>query len=131
MVVCNVSLKFFRAVGSLGSRSSGNIRIQPSSTSLRRRFCQSPPGKRLPELTLYTKTPCPLCDDALEALSPALHRVTLRKVDITLPENRRWYKLYRYDIPVFHLNGAFLMKHRGDMKVLLEALEAWEGAESR
>ena len=37
--------------------------------------CQKPSEERLPELTLYTKTPCPLCDEALEALSPALHRV--------------------------------------------------------
>ena len=29
----------------------------------------------LPVLTLFTKTPCPLCEDALDVLAPALHRV--------------------------------------------------------
>lgn len=43
-------------------------------------------------------------------------------MDITLPENKEWYKKYRYDIPVFHLNGQFLMKHRADLKVFHQRL---------
>ena len=46
-----------------------------------------------------------------------LKQFELEKVDITLPENKEWYKKYRYDIPVFHLNGQYLMKHRADLKV--------------
>jgi hypothetical protein len=36
----------------------------------------------------------------------------LQEVDITLPENSAWYERYKFDIPVFHLNGQFLMMHR-------------------
>lgn len=36
----------------------------------------------------------------------------LQEVDITLPENATWYERYKFDIPVFHLNGQFLMMHR-------------------
>uniref|UniRef100_A0A665UME6 Glutaredoxin-like protein n=1 Tax=Echeneis naucrates TaxID=173247 RepID=A0A665UME6_ECHNA len=72
---------------------------------------------RLPILTLFTKDPCPLCDEAKEALQPFRHR----QVDISLQENKVWFLRYRWDIPVFHLNGRFVMKHRVDT-VLLDKL---------
>lgn len=42
----------------------------------------------------------------------------LQLVDISLPENRTWFDRYRWDIPVFHLNGRFAMKHRVDLTLL-------------
>ncbi|KGL82943.1 Glutaredoxin-like C5orf63, partial [Tinamus guttatus] len=73
-------------------------------------------GTNKPLLTLFTKKPCPLCDEAKEVLEPYKKRFILQEVDITLPENSSWYEKYKYDIPVFHLNGKFLMKHRVDIK---------------
>uniref|UniRef100_A0A8D0FSZ9 Glutaredoxin-like protein n=1 Tax=Strix occidentalis caurina TaxID=311401 RepID=A0A8D0FSZ9_STROC len=64
----------------------------------------------------FTTKPCPLCDDAKEVLEPYKRRFILQEVDITLPENSAWYDKYKYDIPVFHLNGKFLMKHRVDIQ---------------
>ncbi|NWI17801.1 YD286 protein, partial [Crypturellus soui] len=61
--------------------------------------------------------PCPLCDEAKEVLEPYKKRFILQEVDISLPENSSWYEKYKYDIPVFHLNGKFLMKHRVDIKM--------------
>ncbi|XP_049324734.1 glutaredoxin-like protein C5orf63 homolog [Astyanax mexicanus] len=80
----------------------------------------------LPVLTLFTKDPCPLCDEAKEELEPYKHRFVLQEVDITLPENSVWYDRYKYDIPVFHLNGQFLMMHRVNMKVLEKRLKNTE-----
>ncbi|KAJ8304847.1 hypothetical protein KUTeg_018430 [Tegillarca granosa] len=60
---------------------------------------------KLPTLTLYTKDDCPLCDEAKILLTPLSHRYKLEEVDIMLPENKEWYKKYRYDIPVFHFEG--------------------------
>ncbi|KAG7237121.1 hypothetical protein INR49_032783 [Caranx melampygus] len=77
--------------------------------------------KTLPTLTLFTKDPCPLCDEAKEALEPIKHRFVLQQVDISLQENKVWFDRYRWDIPVFHLNGQFVMKHRVDI-VLLDKL---------
>ncbi|XP_008294910.1 glutaredoxin-like protein C5orf63 homolog [Stegastes partitus] len=77
--------------------------------------------KTLPTLTLFTKSPCPLCDEAKEVLQPFKHRFVLQQVDISLPENKLWWDKYKWDIPVFHLNGQFAMKHRVDM-VLLDKL---------
>ncbi|KAM7375649.1 hypothetical protein PAMP_005440 [Pampus punctatissimus] len=65
--------------------------------------------------------PCPLCDEAKEVLQPLRHRFVFQQVDISRPENREWFDRYRWDIPVFHLNGQFVMKHRVDV-VLLDKL---------
>ncbi|XP_078571850.1 glutaredoxin-like protein C5orf63 homolog [Branchiostoma floridae x Branchiostoma japonicum] len=84
--------------------------------------------KTLPILTLYTKEVCPLCDEAKEVLEPYRHRFNLEEVDITKPDNKQWFRQYRYEIPVFHFNGEFLMKHRVDIPALEEALKRWEDA---
>ncbi|XP_077557593.1 glutaredoxin-like protein C5orf63 homolog [Haemaphysalis longicornis] len=78
---------------------------------------------RLPVLTLYTKHPCPLCDVAKEELRELLPRVQLVEVDIEMPGNEAWHRCYRHDIPVFHLNGQFLMKHKADPALLEEHLD--------
>ncbi|XP_029861223.1 glutaredoxin-like protein C5orf63 homolog isoform X1 [Aquila chrysaetos chrysaetos] len=85
-----------------------------SSSPLGRQLCSASANK--PVLTLFTKKPCPLCDEAREELEPYKRRFILQEVDITLPENSVWYDKYKYDIPVFHLNGKFLMKHRVDIQ---------------
>lgn len=87
-----------------------SLKIAKSSFGLLRNLSAS--NTALPVLTLFTKDPCPLCDEAKEVLQPYKNRFILQEVDITLPENSTWYERYKFDIPVFHLNGQFLMKHR-------------------
>uniref|UniRef100_A0A8C0VCJ4 Glutaredoxin-like protein n=1 Tax=Cyanistes caeruleus TaxID=156563 RepID=A0A8C0VCJ4_CYACU len=70
--------------------------------------------------------PCPLCDEAKEVLEPYKKRFILQEVDITLPENSGWYDKYKYDIPVFHFNGKFLMKHRVDIQKFEDRLRKLE-----
>jgi hypothetical protein len=53
----------------------------------------------------------------------------LVQVDITRPENKPWFAKYRYDIPVLHLNGAFLAKHRITLDFLNESLTSAERGE--
>uniref|UniRef100_A0A8C7KBI3 Glutaredoxin-like protein n=2 Tax=Oncorhynchus kisutch TaxID=8019 RepID=A0A8C7KBI3_ONCKI len=93
-------------------------RTKSSAHLLRRLFSQ----KYLPTLTLFTKDPCPLCDEAKEVLEPYKHRYIFLQVDITLPENKIWWDRYKYDIPVFHLNGQFLMMHRVSTSLLEKRL---------
>ncbi|XP_064799502.1 glutaredoxin-like protein C5orf63 homolog [Oncorhynchus masou masou] len=93
-----------------GTKSSAHL--------LRRLFSQT----YLPTLTLFTKDPCPLCDEAKEVLEPYKHRYIFLQVDITLPENKIWWDRYKYDIPVFHLNGQFLMMHRVSTSLLEKRL---------
>ncbi|RLV90216.1 hypothetical protein DV515_00014523, partial [Chloebia gouldiae] len=73
--------------------------------SLGRQLCSASTNK--PVLTLYTK-------------------FILQEVDITLPENSVWYDKYKYDIPVFHLNGKFLMKHRVNIQKFEDQLRKME-----
>ncbi|XP_072373534.1 glutaredoxin-like protein C5orf63 homolog isoform X2 [Scyliorhinus torazame] len=95
-------------------------------------------SKDLPVLTLFTKDSCTLCEEAKEELEPYRHRVRnqiqnstsirfmLQEVDITVPENSVWYERYKYDIPVFHLNGQFLMMHKVNFKILEKRLTKLE-----
>ncbi|XP_051876041.1 glutaredoxin-like protein C5orf63 homolog isoform X2 [Pristis pectinata] len=82
--------------------------------------------KDLPILTLFTKDSCTLCEEAKEVLEPYRHRFILQEVDITDPENSVWFERYKYDIPVFHLNGQFLMMHRVNLKMLERRLARLE-----
>ncbi|KAH7985521.1 hypothetical protein HPB52_025590 [Rhipicephalus sanguineus] len=84
--------------------------------------------RSLPVLTLYTKHPCPLCDVAKDQLRELLPRVHLVEVDIEKPGNEAWRQCYRHDIPVFHLNGQFLMKHKANPHLLEERLAALASA---
>lgn len=48
------------------------------------------------------------------------------EVDIKAKGNEAWFEKYRYEIPVFHLNGSFLMKHRVNEEVLERELSKFE-----
>ncbi|TRY73743.1 hypothetical protein TCAL_00972 [Tigriopus californicus] len=76
----------------------------------------------LPVLTLYTKDPCSLCDQAKARLQPFQGQFHLQEVDITAPENAHWFELYRYEIPVFHFQDQFLCQNRIDTDLLKRAL---------
>ena len=82
----------------------------------------------LPRLTLFTHDACSLCDEALEAIAHLNSRFVLETVDILHPDNKSWKREYRYDIPVFHLEGEFLMKHRADVELLERKLVEFEAA---
>ncbi|XP_030248111.1 glutaredoxin-like protein C5orf63 homolog [Sparus aurata] len=99
---------------------------RPAAVQLLRLFSTN----TLPTLTLFTKDPCPLCDEAKEVLEPFRHRFVLQQVDITVPENSVWFDRYRWDIPVFHLNGQFVMKHRVDVVLLDKLLQDAEAQET-
>ncbi|XP_008473217.2 glutaredoxin-like protein C5orf63 homolog [Diaphorina citri] len=72
-------------------------------------------SQRKPMLNLFTKDPCPLCDELKLELTPYLDRVHLEEVYLT-PESY-WYKLYRYEIPVLFLGGRFVCRNRFNAQV--------------
>lgn len=61
-----------------------------------------------------------------QSFSLSLFQFILQEVDITLPENSAWYDRYKFDIPVFHLNGQFLMMHRVNLSKLEKQLQKLE-----
>lgn len=80
----------------------------------------------LPVLTMFTKEVCPLCDEAKAVLQNYKSRFGLEEVDITQKGNEMWFEKYQYEIPVFYLDGSFLMKHRVNEELLEERLQKLE-----
>ncbi|XP_022229349.2 uncharacterized protein LOC111078796 [Drosophila obscura] len=77
----------------------------------------------LPLLTLYTKEPCPLCDDLVAQLEHKYAgKFRLEKVYIDRKENVRFLRLFRHDIPVLFFNGQFLCMHKLNEEALHERL---------
>lgn len=76
-------------------------------------------------ITFFTKSCCPLCDSAWFVVRKLGDRldVTIERLDITDRGNESWFALYANDIPVIHLNGVEVMKHRvneGRLRQLIE-----------
>lgn len=83
-------------------------------------------ARRLPKLTLFTKGYCPLCDEALADLEQLKSRFELEKVFIDQKENEMYFHKYKWDIPVFHFENEYLMKHRADFELLESKLKEFE-----
>ncbi|KAJ1731480.1 hypothetical protein LPJ61_002512 [Coemansia biformis] len=63
---------------------------------------------------MFTHSRCQLCVDAKAALEQVRAEVPfeISEVDIRKPGNERWFDEYKYDVPVIHANGEFLLWHR-------------------
>lgn len=57
---------------------------------------------------------------------PFRHRFILEEVDITKPGNEHWFGRYRYEIPVFHFEGKFLMKNVANVQLFENVLNSYE-----
>lgn len=77
-------------------------------------------------ITFFTKTDCSLCDAALYVIE-RVRRATpfdLDIVDISATGQERWFVAYRNDIPVVHLDGVEVFRHRVDERGLRGLLDA-------
>ena len=76
-----------------------------------------------PDVTIYSKSGCHLCDDAKAAIAPLLRefRATLREIDIegdaTLMER------FGCDIPVIYIGRKKAAKHRVNLEQFRRQLE--------
>jgi thiol-disulfide isomerase/thioredoxin len=88
-------------------------------------FCDDQGHEKRPVITLFTKlhTPCPLCDEAKEQLEKFSSVASIEECYIDVEDNKNWRRLYEYDIPVVHLDGRFLMKHKIDLDKLRKELQ--------
>lgn len=77
-------------------------------------------------VTFFTKQDCPLCDAAWFVINRLRRRCRfdLERIDITDPGNTRWFALYANHIPVVHLNGREVCRHRVNERTLRKLLEA-------
>lgn len=87
-------------------------------------------SKGHPIIQLYTKEGCTLCDKAKDVLLSVreTHPHSLEAVDITDPDKEDIFDMYKWDIPVLHINGLYWTKHRLTSDEAEKALtEAREG----
>jgi hypothetical protein len=77
-------------------------------------------------VTLFTKTECCLCDTARFVLRRVQvhHTFELDVVDIAAPGNEHWQREYAEHIPVVHVDGREVCRHRIDERVIRAALAA-------
>jgi glutaredoxin len=57
-------------------------------------------------VTLFTKSDCGLCDTAKARLVEVQKRRTVeyKEVDIMKEDNKKWYNMYAFDVPVLHVS---------------------------
>lgn len=81
-------------------------------------------------ITFFTKPDCSLCRGAMYVVSRVRndHHFELDVVDISSAGNEKWAEAYRDHIPVIHLNGREIFRHRVDEKRLREWLAKSESA---
>merc|ERR1711973_288605 len=105
-----------------GGRVLANLRSSTMSKG-GQQTCYATNAKTLPTLTLYSKAEnCSLCDDAKAVIFKYGDKFNYEEVDITNPGNEVWFDLYKYDIPVVHINNVEVMRHYVFDGALLDAL---------
>lgn len=80
----------------------------------------------LPDVIIYSKPGCCLCDQAKEQLRglQVKHDFTLRELNIL--EDLEAYKSFKDEIPVIFVNGRKAFKYRLDVKQFVRLLESSE-----
>ena len=77
-------------------------------------------------ITFYTRPDCQLCDAALfviRKVADAQGQFDVQVVDIDRPGNQHWADDYGEHIPVVHLDGREIFRHRVDETVLRRLLK--------
>ena len=116
--------------------SSDQVRLKNSSSDYDNSQRTSVTGmiyeensKDSPVVQLYTKQGCTLCDKAKDVLQSVRegNPHSLEAIDITDPDKQVVFDMYKWDIPVLHINGMYWTKHRLTIeeaeKALLNARE--------
>lgn len=90
------------------------------------------------QVTFFTKPSCGLCETAKLNLSKAWDlaptKFDYKEIDISKPENKAWYDVYAFDIPVVHFDGIpstngkspLKLMHKIETKKVLEILKESE-----
>jgi glutaredoxin len=75
----------------------------------------------LPQIRVYSRPGCHICEELVEALLPRVRRrADVEVVDIDTRED--WRKAYDIRVPVVELNGQFVCQYTLDTDALEHAL---------
>ena len=77
-------------------------------------------------VTFFTKPDCTLCRGALFVIERVRRRLPfeLEVCDISAVGNERWHEAYKHDIPVVHIDGQEVFRHRVDEGLFLTLVDA-------
>lgn len=78
-----------------------------------------------PTVTLFTKPDCTLCVPVKFIIRKTQHAndFDYQEVNIDDEEQKEWFDLYKYDIPVVHIDGVEVARHRMEEAVFRQILE--------
>jgi glutaredoxin len=77
-----------------------------------------------PQVTLYTRPGCCLCDDAKQVISSARQRVDFDYAEIDVDSDQDLVRLYGHEVPVITINRRKAFKFKVDMHDFLKKLAA-------
>jgi glutaredoxin len=77
-----------------------------------------------PQVTLYTRTRCCLCDDAKQVISSARRHADFDYAEIDIDSDPDLVRLYGQEVPVITINRRKTFKYRVDIHEFLKKLAA-------
>ena len=79
-----------------------------------------------PQVTLYTRAGCCLCDDAKQVISSARQRADFVYAEVDIDGDQDLVRLYGHEVPVITINRRKAFKFKVDMNDFLKKLAASE-----
>lgn len=85
---------------------------------------RSKPEEYLPEVILYTRTGCHLCEEAREVIRSVRARIPFAFRSIDIDRDPALVELYNEEIPVILVNGKKAFRYQVDAGELRKLLQA-------
>ena len=77
-----------------------------------------------PQVTLYTRAGCCLCDDAIQVISSARQSVDFDYAEIDIDGDPDLVRLYSHEVPVITINRRKAFKYKVNINDFLKRLAA-------
>ena len=77
-----------------------------------------------PQVTLYTRAGCCLCDDAKQVITAARQRVDFDYAEVDIDTDEELVRLYNDEVPVIAINRRKAFKYKINMNEFLKKLTA-------
>jgi glutaredoxin len=77
-----------------------------------------------PQVTLYTRAGCCLCDDAKHVIAAARQRAAFDYAEIDIDADPDLVRLYTHEVPVITINRRKAFKHKVNIDDFLKKLVA-------
>ena len=77
-----------------------------------------------PQVTLYTRAGCCLCDDAKQVITAARERADFDYAEIDIDSDQDLVRLYDHEVPVITINRRKAFKYKVNMNEFLKKLAA-------